>query len=169
MKYSKDELNMEQDKVIKIILDNMKKLFYPEEWLEIDIKLSKSELFAMLIVDRYGEVIMSKISNEINISMSTASGIVDRLVKKKYLKRERSDLDRRIVLIKLTKKGQNTIETLKKSINKYLNIIYESLTDEEIKVLTNVLIKVMDALSKSNEEKNTQNKEKSKVEKIEIE
>ncbi|MTI46709.1 MAG: MarR family transcriptional regulator [Firmicutes bacterium] len=160
---------MEQDKVIKIILDNMKKLFYPEEWLEIDIKLSKSELFAMLIVDRYGEVIMSKISNEINISMSTASGIVDRLVKKKYLKRERSDLDRRIVLIKLTKKGQNTIETLKKSINKYLNIIYESLTDEEIKVLTNVLIKVMDALSKSNEEKNTQNKEKSKVEKIEIE
>ncbi|WP_459195578.1 MarR family winged helix-turn-helix transcriptional regulator [Wukongibacter baidiensis] len=152
-----------------MILDNMKKLFFPEDWLQIDMKLSKTELFAMFIVERHGEVIMSKISDEINVSMSTATGIIDRLVKKKYLKRERSDLDRRIVLIKLTEKGQKTIEELKETMSKYLNRIYDVLTDEEIRVLSNIFIKVLNTFSEDEETENKQNKEKAKIKKIEIE
>lgn len=159
---------MESDKIINIVLDNMKKLFYPEEWLEIDMKLSKTELFTMLIVDRYGEVIMSKISDEINVSMSTATGIVDRLVRKKYLKRERSESDRRIVLIRLTEQGYNTIEALKNSISKYLNRIYDSLTEEEIRVLTGIVIKVVNVFNGENEI-DAPNNEKPIIEKIEIE
>lgn len=160
---------VKQDKIIEMILDNMKNIFYPEEWLQIDMKLSKTELFAMLIVDRHGEVIMSKISDEINISMSTATGIVDRLVKKKYLVRERSQLDRRVVQIKLTEKGQKIIEDLKSSINKYLNKIYESLTDEEIKVISRIFIKVINAISDKEEAESQQNKEKPKIKSITIE
>lgn len=159
---------METDKIINIVLDNMKELFYPEEWLEIDMKLSKTELFTMLIVDRYGEVIMSKISDEINVSMSTATGIVDRLVRKKYLKRERSESDRRIVLIRLTEQGYNTIEALKNSISKYLNRIYDSLTEEEIKVLTGIVIKVVNIFN-GESEIDASNNEKPIIEKIEIE
>ncbi|WP_432666655.1 MarR family transcriptional regulator [Wukongibacter baidiensis] len=160
---------MEHNKIMDMILDNMKKLFFPEDWLQIDMKLSKTELFAMFIVERHGEVIMSKISDEINVSMSTATGIIDRLVKKKYLKRERSDLDRRIVLIKLTEKGQKTIEELKETMSKYLNRIYDVLTDEEIRVLSNIFIKVLNTFSEDEETENKQNKEKAKIKKIEIE
>lgn len=160
---------MKQDQIINMILDNMKNLFYPEEWLEIDMKLSKTELFTMLIVDRYGEAIMSKISSEINVSMSTATGIVDRLVKKKYLKRERSESDRRIVLIKLTDKGYKTIEALKDSMSMYLNTIYESLTEEEIKALSGIIIKIINIFSGQQEIKEPEKKEKSTIKKIEIE
>lgn len=160
---------VKQDKIIEMILDNMKNIFYPEEWLQIDMKLSKTELFAMLIVDRHGEVIMSKISDEINISMSTATGIVDRLVKKKYLVRERSQLDRRVVQIKLTEKGQKIIEDLKSSINEYLSKIYESLTDEEIKVISRIFIKVINAISDKEKAESQQNKEKPKIKSITIE
>ncbi len=163
------EVVVEHNKIMDMILDNMKKLFFPEDWLQIDMKLSKTELFAMFIVERHGEVIMSKISDEINVSMSTATGIIDRLVKKKYLKRERSDLDRRIVLIKLTEKGQKTIEELKETMSKYLNRIYDVLTDEEIRVLSNIFIKVLNTFSEDEETENKQNKEKAKIKKIEIE
>lgn len=154
--------------MIEMILDNIKNLFYPEEWLQIDMKLSKTELFAMLIVDRHGEVIMSKISDEINISMSTSTGIVDRLVKKKYLIRERSELDRRIVLIKLTEKGQNIIEELKTSMSKYLNKIYDSLTDEEIRMIGKIFIKVINAFN-DEEVEDQQKEEKPAIKKITIE
>lgn len=163
------EVIVEQNKIMDMILDNIKKLFFPEDWLQIDMKLSKTELFAMFIVDRYGEVIMSKISDEINVSMSTATGIIDRLVKKKYLKRERSELDRRIVLIKLTEKGQQTIEDLKDTMSKYLNRIYDVLTDEEIRVLGSIFIKVINTFSNDEETENQQNEEKSVIKKIEIE
>ena len=36
----------------------------------------------MLFVDRYEEIIMSRIAEYINVPMSTATGIVERLVKK---------------------------------------------------------------------------------------
>ncbi|WP_432403439.1 MarR family winged helix-turn-helix transcriptional regulator [Wukongibacter sp. M2B1] len=160
---------MEQNKIMDMILDNIKKLFFPEDWLQIDMKLSKTELFAMFIVDRYGEVIMSKISDEINVSMSTATGIIDRLVKKKYLKRERSELDRRIVLIMLTEKGQKTIADLKDTMGNYLNRIYETLTDEEIRVLSNVFIKVLNTLGNDEKAENQQNEEKPTIKKIEVE
>ena len=160
---------MKQDKIIDMILDNIKKLFYPEEWLQLDMKMSKFELFAMLVVDRHGEVIMSKISDEINVSMSTATGIVDRLVKKKYLIRERSELDRRIVLIKLTEKGKNTIENLKNSISKYLNRMYEILTEEEIKTIGNIFIKVINVFNSDDKIQNQQSKEEPTIKKIEIE
>lgn len=151
-----------------MILDNMKKLFFPEEWLQIDMKLSKTELFAMFIVERYGEVIMSKISDEINVSMSTATGIIDRLVKKKYLMRERSEFDRRIVLIKLTEKGHNTIEELKNIMNEYLDRVYDCLTNEEITALGNIFIKVLNAFSLDKKTENQQNKEEPAIKKIEI-
>lgn len=163
------EVVVEQNKIMDMILDNIKKLFFPEDWLQIDMKLSKTELFAMFIVDRYGEVIMSKISDEINVSMSTATGIIDRLVKKKYLKRERSELDRRIVLIMLTEKGQKTIADLKDTMGNYLNRIYETLTDEEIRVLGNVFIKVLNTLGNDEKAENQQNEEKPTIKKIEVE
>ncbi len=160
---------MEQNKIINIILDNMQKFFYPEEWLEIDLKLSKSELLAMLIVDRYGEVTMSKISEKINVSMSTATGIIDRLVKKKYLERGRSESDRRVVLIKLTEKGLKTIKSIKNSINHYLDIVYESLTDEEIRVLYGIIMKVFNVFNKEKVTQSVKNREKSALKKINIE
>ncbi|MTI71006.1 MAG: MarR family transcriptional regulator [Firmicutes bacterium] len=160
---------MNQEKVINAILDNMQRIFYPEEWIDIDLKLSKSELFAMLIVDRHGEVIMSKIADNVNVSMSTATGIVDRLVKKSYLKRERSESDRRVVVIKLTKKGTEVINALKESISHYINVVYNSITDEEIKVLNGIILKVIEAVNKDNIKKSEKNEEEPSLKSIDIE
>ncbi len=160
---------MEQNKLLNLILDNMKKIFFPEDWLEIDMKLSKTELFTLLIIERHGEAIMSQIANKINVSMSTATGIIDRLVKKKYLSRARSESDRRIVLIRLTKKGKQIVNDIKDSINYYLNTIFKSLNEEEVRVLSNIIVKIINALSEEKLVENKETREKSSLKKIEIE
>ncbi|MEL7567418.1 MAG: MarR family transcriptional regulator [Dehalobacterium sp.] len=139
---------MEYDEMLDLIFNNLKSLFYPEEWLDLDLSFSKSELFAMLLVDRYGEIIMSQVADFINVPMSTATGIAERLVKKGYLKRERSESDRRIVVVKLTEKGKDLISELKNTASEYLRLINESLTAEERQVLMKVFLKIVQIVEK---------------------
>lgn len=139
---------MVQEKVLDLVLDNLRKVFYPEEWIQLDLTVSKTELLAMLIVDRYGEVIMSQISDYINAPLSTTTGLVNRLVKNGYLQRERSDEDRRIVAIQLTDQGKHMITEVKESIGTYLERINAILSDEERQVLVQIFMKIVDALSR---------------------
>ena len=139
---------MEQEKIIDLVLDNLRKVFYPEEWIQLDLTVSKTELLAMLIVDRYGEVIMSQISDYINAPLSTTTGLVNRLVKNGYLQRERSDEDRRIVAIQLTDKGRNMMTEVKVSIGSYLERINAVLSTEEQQALFQIFLKIMNALSR---------------------
>lgn len=160
---------MKQNQILNIFLDNIQKIFYPEEWIDIDLKLSKTELFTMFIVDRQGEVTMGTISNKINISMSTATGIVDRLVNKEYLKRERSESDRRVVVIKLTEDGMKILGEIKNTFNYYIDTVYESLTDEEIKVLSKIVLRVIDVFNSKVKEKDTKEEKEQIIKKISIE
>ncbi|MEW6622917.1 MAG: MarR family transcriptional regulator [Bacillota bacterium] len=138
----------EYDNLMDFFLDNFKKVFYPEEWIGLDLTLSKTEIFVLLLLDRHDEVIMSQIADYINIPMSTATGIVDRLVKKGHVKRERSDADRRIVLLRLTEKGKELLQGFKTSVNKYLELINEGLTEEEKNLLIKLALKVIKLFEK---------------------
>ena len=61
----------------------------------------------MMTVARLKEATMGQLSDHMNFPMSTATGIVDRLVKKGYIERGKSDSDRRIVVITLSEKGES--------------------------------------------------------------
>ncbi|KUO51099.1 MAG: hypothetical protein APF76_16530 [Desulfitibacter sp. BRH_c19] len=159
---------MQFDNLMDIFFDNLKKLFYPEEWIGLDLSLSKTEMFTLLLVDRHKEIIMSQIADYINIPMSTATGIVDRLVKKGYLKRDRSDYDRRIVVLQLTEDGQHLLDNFKVSVNKYIDIINQGLTEEEREFLFKIMLKAVKLVSQSNASE-LQETEVKKIKKINIE
>jgi len=139
---------LEYENIMDLVFNNLKKLLYPQEWISLDLEFSKSELLAMLFVDKHGEIIMSKIAEYINVSMSTANGIVERLVKNGYLNRDRSDSDRRIVVIRLTDKGKTLVDELKNTIFEYIKLIYEALDDEERKLIFKIFNKVASILDK---------------------
>ncbi|AFQ43935.1 MarR family winged helix-turn-helix transcriptional regulator [Desulfosporosinus meridiei] len=139
---------MGQEKVLDFVLDNLKKVFFPEEWIQLDLSVSKTELLAMLIVDRYGEVIMSQISDYLNAPLSTTTGLVNRLVKNGYLQRERSEEDRRIVTIQLTDKGKTMMRELKATIESYLERFNALLSAEERQLLFKIILKIVNELSR---------------------
>ena len=136
------------DSIIDLLIENIKKIFSFEEWVELDLKFSKSEIFTMLFLDKKKELTMTELVEYINSPMSTATGIADRLVRSGCIIRERSDTDRRVVILKLTEKGSMLIERMKDMIQGYISMAVENLTEEEIQSLTNIIFKILNNLQK---------------------
>jgi len=139
-------VSLNYSEIIDLLLDNLKKIAFPEEWLDIDLSLSKQELFAMMLMNRYGEIIMSQVADYVNISMSTATGIIDRLVKNGYCDRRRSESDRRIVVISLTDKAKKIIDEIKTIGQGYFDRIMQALSLEEQQAFTSIILKIFSIL-----------------------
>lgn len=157
------------DEIADLFLQNIKKLFFPEEWFELDLKFSKLELFAMLLIDKRKEITMTELVEYINTPMSTATGIVDRLVKNGYINRGRSETDRRIVLLSLTNEGSQFISRLKELILGYVNVAIDGLNEEEKQFLIRIVLKIVNNLQSKQEEKAAEGKYDNTVKKINIE
>ena len=71
-----------------------------------DGKLSAQEVRVLRAVGRKDCCIMSGIADAICLSLSSVTGLIDRLVEKKLVRRDRSNEDRRIVQVELTDEGR---------------------------------------------------------------
>jgi Transcriptional regulators len=158
---------MNYNELTDFLFDHMKKIFFPQEWLKIDLKFSKSELFAMLVIDKRGEITMSELAEYINSPLSTATGIVDRLVKSGCLKRERSEEDRRIVVLRLGEKGTQIVRDLKELISGCIDTVFEELSPEETEFLFRIIVKIVNRLQEKPVGKPADHE--NKLHKIEIE
>jgi DNA-binding MarR family transcriptional regulator len=127
-------------------LDNIQKIFFPEEWIALDQKLSKIELLSLFFVERQGDITMTKLADYLATPLSTVTGIVDRLVKGGFLARERPEADRRIVTIRLTDQGRSITDQLRATIQTYLSKVTEVLTAEEQAEALRIVMKVIGAL-----------------------
>jgi DNA-binding MarR family transcriptional regulator len=159
----------DSDSIIEMLIDNVKKLFFPDEWIKMDLKFSKTEIFTLLFLDRNKQVTMTELVEYINSPMSTATGIVDRLVKNGYIKRDRSETDRRIVVLALTDAGSKLIKDFKNMISKYLEVILDDLSEEEKQFLLRIVFKVMNKLQTEMTNEIPGNKDKVTIKKIDIE
>jgi DNA-binding MarR family transcriptional regulator len=157
------------EEFFELIFDNLKRIVFPEEWLAIDIAMSKQEIFTMMTVDRMKEATMGQLSENMGFPMSTATGIVDRLGKKGYMERGRSETDRRIVVISLTEKGKDFIGGVKEIIFSYIKRADEVLEDEEWETIIRIVGKVMAVLQKPAEVNELNKNQKSGIRKITIE
>ena len=136
----------ELDKIADIFFDQIKNLFFPGNWLNLDLKFSKSEIFSMLLLDKRKEITMTDLAGFLNSPMSTANGIINRLVEKGYVVRERSEEDRRIVVLHLTPSGEEFIESLKELVSGYLKVVIDDLSEEEKQFLIKIAMRTMDNL-----------------------
>lgn len=157
---------MDVNSIYNFVLDNLKHFMFPEELIKIDLEMSKQEIIFIFVVKKNNEITMSKLSDIMNSSMSTLTGIADRLVKKKYICRKRSNTDRRIVLIKLTEKGNEFVESFNGKIMDYISIAMNAITDEEKMFLINIITKIFNAVKLKPENKEIDMNDGEKVKKI---
>lgn len=155
--------------IFDLIFNNLNKIFYPRDIITIDLELSKSEIVLLVQLEQQGELIMSRVSDHLNVPMSTATGIVERLVKNKYVIRERSESDRRIVVIRLTDKGAQLVNRIRTIAIGYINDICEELTPEEMDMIIKLIFKVIAVVEKKKSSDNRDTKRETEVRKIEIE
>ena len=82
---------------------------------------------------------MSAIAKKLRITVGSLTTSMNSLVKKKYVVRERSEEDRRIVNIRLTEKGERAYHCHANYHKKMVEAVAEKLDENEIPVLVKCL------------------------------
>jgi DNA-binding MarR family transcriptional regulator len=90
---------------------------------------------------------MSDIVKVFSLPASTSTGIVDRLVKRKYVKREHSSDDRRKVEVQITETGLRAHDNFKMTALKTLDESLSHLSVDEIQEITSLVEKLIDRLA----------------------
>lgn len=117
--------------------------------LALDRDLPKTDLLALLMLQRRGEATMSELAADLNIPLSTATGIGNRLTRQGLIERERSEQDRRVIVNRLTAQGQELAARVQGHIDLLLQRITSALTPEELSILITLVQKVLRAFQEA--------------------
>lgn len=128
----------------------MVKMEEVDDWcVQVTKDITKQDLTLIQFIGEHVNVIMRDVAEFLDVPFSTATGIVDKLVSKGYLKRFNSEDDRRVVLVCLAKdKGQSTHKLLIKK-NKEMSLqVQQTLNEDERENLVTILEKIAAGLNK---------------------
>ena len=120
-----DEMKIEA--LIYNYIDEFKKIFIKSKKESHLMDYSKNEVLALLFMYRKRVTNVSEIAEYIEAPLNTATGVINRLEKKKLVKRKRDEDDRRIVKIILTQSDEEE----KASAFGIINKIIKSLNTQE--------------------------------------
>jgi DNA-binding MarR family transcriptional regulator len=104
--------------------------------------LSISEVHTIDAIGMYDPKRMTEIAGKLDITLGTLTIAINHLVKKEYVIRKRSDIDRRIVYISLTKKGELAYRIHQKFHQDMINECVKELSESEKKILIQSLKKL---------------------------
>jgi len=105
----------------------------PDEWLATD--LTMPQLKVLLILWKAGATRMSELATGLEVTMATATGVVDRLVEKGYVVREGLPGDRRVVISRLSPEGEEFMKRMRLSGRVQIGRILETMTPEQLAIV----------------------------------
>lgn len=104
--------------------------------------MSITEMHTIEAIGMYVPRTMSEVANDLSITVGTLTIAISNLVKKGYVERQRSEQDRRVVKIALTRKGKLAFRVHKKFHSDMVKATVEGLNPEEEGILTSALEKL---------------------------
>jgi DNA-binding MarR family transcriptional regulator len=105
----------------------------------------------IMIIVGHGDMKISEISKKMGLSNSTVSGIIDRLEVSGYVIRERSEEDRRIVHVKITKTMKEKLKLNDDIISQIMSDALTEATDQELETVRSGLNILNNLLKKTKE------------------
>ncbi|WP_333886660.1 MarR family winged helix-turn-helix transcriptional regulator [Clostridium sp.] len=104
--------------------------------------LSITEVHTIEAIGMYKSGKMTEVACQLNITLGTLTKAVNQLVKKEYALRRRSEEDRRIVYVQLTKKGKLAFRVHHKFHSDMVREAMKGFTEEDEKILIKSLEKL---------------------------
>ncbi len=98
-----------------------------------DVSFTQVHILSML--DRHGEMPMSRVADMLEVSLSNASGVIDRLEDRGFVERVRVADDRRVVLVRATEVGRAALVRAEVLKDDLLQAILARLDDRHLERL----------------------------------
>jgi len=143
---------MEALQHFRLIFKSVKKHFH---WVEQQTGVNGAQLWALAAVVETPGLKVTELAKALAIHQSTASNLIDKLVKQKFLRRERSEEDQRIVFLFPEAAGSRVVKGAPKPLQGVLPDALRRLPAAELAQLNLLLsgvvrkMKVRDATGKS--------------------
>jgi DNA-binding MarR family transcriptional regulator len=115
----------------------------------VRLGISMSQLHVMHLLERHGEMAMSRLAEMIDVSVSNATGLIDRVEERGYVERIRVPSDRRIVLVRITDTGRAVLHELEAGREQILERILDELDPAQLSRLAAALSDLRSALTAS--------------------
>lgn len=127
----------DRSQLIQQVLDLQAELYRSlrpaREWLEVDLTMSQLKvLFLLYPAERAS---MGQLAGSLGVTLSTVTGIVDRLVDHRLVLREEDSHDRRLVLCRLTEDGHATAERLHQAGRSRLSALLDHLPAADLRCI----------------------------------
>ena len=103
------------------------------EWLEVDLTMPQLKVLFILYAEDGAS--MGRLASALGVTLSTVTGIVDRLVEHEMVQRQEDPQDRRLVVCRLTPRGLSTVERLHQAGRLRLGSVLADLTLDELRTL----------------------------------
>jgi MarR family transcriptional regulator, organic hydroperoxide resistance regulator len=107
-----------------------------------EVGLTGPQLTVVKLLDTFGDLSLSSLSERIRAQNSTVTGIIDRMEREDLVLRERSTSDRRVVFIRLTEKGKRVARAIDVEPLSIFRTVLSSLSREDTADLLRVLSKL---------------------------
>ena len=143
-------MDKNQLSVLAANIISIKPLFYktlgkPMPW---NSDITPGAYYLMLYLKKHHSLSMSELGKMLLISKPNVTALVNKLIAKGFVERSSDKLDRRIIMISLSEKGNQFVEKSNKKYLEYTKKRLLSLTDAELELFSNSLQHVKDILSK---------------------
>jgi DNA-binding MarR family transcriptional regulator len=115
--------------------------------IERDSGLTGPQLLVMQQIAHHGKLTAGVIAREISLSQATVTSIIDRLERKGLLKRERSQHDKRKVMLSLTDEGQVAVNKAPPLMQESFIQTFNQLEDWEQTLMLSSLQRVSDMMN----------------------
>lgn len=139
-------------KILEIMMTVKKIMMLIKQYLDQEFKsLGISEPQGLIIraLMEYGDMKVSDIAKRLDLSNSTVSGLVDRLVENGVVDRKRSEEDRRVVMISLAKSHRQPLKRHFESVFTRVNKVMDLSSEQELDDIAKALEKLKGLLEKA--------------------
>ena len=107
------------------------------------IDLTQQQLRYLQVIVRMKNPTLSELARELDLTKPTVTVLVDKLVEKGYVKRMKSDKDKRSMHLHIDKKGSKISILREKAYQRMAEKISSGLSETETAILTELLKKIV--------------------------
>lgn len=128
---------------------------YGDELVKIDKGISRMEGLYLLLLQNNEGITQYQIADVFKADITLVAKFTRKLLNKGYIRKDDDIEDRRKKLLYLTKKGKELMPFLIKEYDLFNESAFEGFSEEEYKVFTNLLLKMLNNVYLSNLEVRT--------------
>lgn len=136
-----------KDRIIASLRETMValKCIGSERMIKLGVSMTQVHVLSML--QRHGDVPMSRLADLIDVSLSNATGLIDRMEERGYVERVRVPDDRRVVIVRMTDEGRRVMDDMESLREHAFRAVLDRLAMEQLAGIDQAVADLRDAIA----------------------